>query len=738
MAESERKILIDFGGDIGFIAVPEYLKTKSKEERKAYFLENELLTQQQLIDMGYSDSNLTVGDADVFDTVEQVGDWTLDNLDVVAPAVAGIATSMMTKGAAAPIATSAVAAAASKYYTDTRKGEEPSIGSSVLAGAESVGLDIATLGISKIGIPTLRMLGFTSDEATDLIEHADTVKALSPGTQESLRQTQSLLRQSGQEAASLSATQTGQINRALQIFENVVDNAPITGGRAEARMKANNFAIQNAFLDFVRDGRALAPGNNSYGLYVHNAVKAGKQALSDNYTRALDDFSRSFGNAPVKPDILLARLKQLRKETEIVANVAQVPKLPRPRTQAESARTREEIAALKQPTVSTKAISADFDKEAMGLLDEYIRMFSTGKTDGSVVSMPVKSLIKLEKALRRRIASAGNFNGQGVTNTTLEADLTSLANALQEALEPTLKRVDPKAAEDYRSLKTAYKEGLEALVPPVNMGDIKQAGAGYFEAAGRTLIEGASKSQVDAYLNTIRRSYAELRKAGGDVKGLDYKNADEAIAALRRGYVEQLMPNLNSPKFDIDDYKRLAVESEKRSVKEIQQSIMGEDYDRFKRLINALSDAGSNDGSLFGTLMLNAKTASVVSGMVGALTTAGATAAGGPLGLAASSLGWLVAPQVLQRIVSSPRAVNQLLMLQSKSKRENLTPEFLISGATKIFSSLSDEDKAYIQNIIRAEVLGPTKAIFKPEAVIDSGSRYGQEGIVRYRPTIGL
>ena len=196
------------------------------------------------------------------------------------------------------------------------------------------------------------------------------------------------------------------------------------------------------------------------------------------------------------------------------------------------------------------------------------------------------------------------------------------------------------------------------------------------------------------------------------------------------------MPNVNNPNFDINDYKRLATEAEKPSVKEIQQAVMGEDYGRFRSLLNAMSDAGSNDGSLFGTLMLNSKTASAVSGIAGAVTTAGATVAGGPLGLAVSGLSWLVAPGVLQRIVSSPKAVNQLLLLQNKSKSENLTPEFLMSGAAKIFSSLSDEDQAYIQNVVREEVLGPTKAILKAEDVL--GSRYGQEGVVRYRPAIGM
>lgn len=721
MAQNER---LTYKG----VELPEGFMQLGQEQKKAFLLKNDLVTVQELQDMGLSDASLPVGDAEIFDTVEKVGDWTLDNMDVVAPAVVGVAASMMTKGAATPIAASAITSAASKYYTDTRKGEEPSIGSSALAGAESIGIDLATLGLSKVGLPVLKMLGFASDEATDLIEHASKVEAMPPGTQESLRQTQSILRQSGQEAASLSAAQTGNVNRFLGIFENVMDNAPITGGRAVERSKANNVAVKNAFLDLVRDGRTIAPGNNSYGVFVNNAVKAGKSALSNNYIRALDSFSQSFGDAKVKPDLLLKKLQDLQSEIQISAIVAKKRKAGIPRTQAESALTAEQIAVREKPVPFVQSIGEAFDPQAAEMLSKQIDIFSN-----DVISMPVDSLIKLEKSLRQGIAGKGKFDGSAAPNPVLDANLATIADAVQEALELTLRRANPKAAEDYASLKTAYKEGLADLVPPVNMSDIKEAGKGYFEAAGKTLLEGASKSQIDAYLNTIRRSYAELRRAGGNVKGLDYKNADEAIGALRRGYVENLMPNVNNPNFDINDYKRLATEAEKPSVKEIQKSIMGEDYDRFKTLLNAMSDAGSNDGSLFGALLLNSKTTSAISGLA---TMGAGAAAGGPLGAAAAGLGWLVAPGVLQRIVSSPKAVNTLLFAQNKSKSENLTPEFLMSAGAKVFAALSEEDQAYIQNRIREEVLGPTKAILKAEDVL--GSRYGQEGVVRYRPAIGM
>ena len=722
------------------VDLPEGFMEMGLEQKKAFLLKNKLITTQELQDTGYTDASLPVGDVDVFDTVEKVGDWTLDNMDVVAPAVAGVAASMMTKGAATPIAVSSIAAAGSKYYADTRKGVEPSMGAAGLAAAESIGIDLATLGLAKVGMPMLRMMGFASDEATDLIEHAGKVEALPPGTQESLRQTQSILRQSGRETASLSASQTGNINTFLQTFENVVDNAPITGARATERHSANNLAIQDAFNDLIRDSSIVSPGPNALGLYVDSAIKAGKKALSTNYVNSLNNFTNNFGGTQIKTDILVKELKDLKKSFQIEGVVLKQKKLGTPRTQAESNLTAAERAVREQPVPVTASIGQDFDREALKILNEHIENFGSQ----NLVSMPVSSLIALEKSLRNQIAEAGSFTGGSATNTRLEADLTKIADAVQRALEPTLQRVNPKAAEDYAALKKAYGDGLSALVPPVDLSSIRAAGDGYFEAIGRTLVQNPTKSQVEGYIKSVRQTYSELRRAGQDVGSLSYKNADEAIEAMRNGYVKNLMPNLSNPNFDINDYKRLATESEKPAVMEVQKTLMGKDYARFKSLLNALSDAGSNDGSMFGTLLLNSKVASAGSRMAGgasnlltgAAVAGGAGMVGGGLGAMAAGLSWLTAPAVLQRIVSNPKAVNTLLFVQNQSKTKSLTPEFLASAGAKVFASLSDEDKAYIQNLVRQEILGPTKAVLKTEDVLSS--RYGQEGVVRYRPPIGM
>tara|TARA_E500000318_G_scaffold1104_2_gene1410 strand:+ start:1477 stop:3657 length:2181 start_codon:yes stop_codon:yes gene_type:complete len=715
------------------VDLPEGFMEMGREQKKAFLLENNLITAQELQDTGYTDASLPVGDVDVFDTVEKVGDWTLDNMDVVAPAVAGVVASMMTKGAAAPIAASSIAAAGSKYYADTRKGVEPSMGAAGLAAAESIGIDLATVGLAKVGMPMLRMLGFSGDEATDLIEHANKVEAMPPGTQESLRQTQSILRQSGRETASLSASQTGNINTFLQTFENVVDNAPITGARATERHSANNLAIQDAFNDLIRDSSIVSPGPNALGVYVDSAIKAGKKALSTNYVNGLNNFSNSFGRRQIEPDILVKELEDLKKGFQIEGVVLKQKKLGTPRTQAESSLTAAERAVREKPVPVTASIGQDFDREALKILNEHIENFGSQ----NLVSMPVSSLIALEKSLRNQIAEAGNFTGGSATNTRLETDLTKIADAVQRALEPTLQRVNPKAAEDYAALKKAYGDGLSALVPPVDLSSIRAAGDGYFEAIGRTLVQNPTKSQVEGYIKSVRQTYSELIRAGQDVGSLAYKNADEAIEAMRNGYVKNLMPNLSNPNFDINDYKRLATESEKPAVMEVQKTLMGEDYARFKALLNALSDAGSNDGSMFGTLILNSKVASAGSNLLtGAAITGGAGMVGGGLGAMAAGLSWLTAPAVLQRIVSNPKAVNTLLFAQNQSKTKSLTPEFLASAGAKVFAALSDEDKAYIQNLVRQEILGPTKAVLKTEDVLSS--RYGQEGVVRYRPTIGM
>jgi len=93
------------------ILIPQDIYDRGVSSRKKYIVDSGQVTWQELQEAGFSDREQTVGG-----TAAQVGDWTLDNLDVVGPAVAGVAVSKATGGIAAPIAARALTAAATKTY----------------------------------------------------------------------------------------------------------------------------------------------------------------------------------------------------------------------------------------------------------------------------------------------------------------------------------------------------------------------------------------------------------------------------------------------------------------------------------------------------------------------------------------------------------------------------------------------------------------------------------------------
>ena len=83
------------------------------------------------------------------------------------------------------------------------------------------------------------------------------------------------------------------------------------------------------------------------------------------------------------------------------------------------------------------------------------------------------------------------------------------------------------------------------------------------------------------------------------------------------------------------------------------------------------------------------------------------------------------------------------LSLEQRSKKENLTPTFVMSGIAKIMNSLSEEEQAAIRNIVSENVLGAVKAVndfetpFKEVSLSEMSQRSG-EGIVRYRPPMTM
>tara|TARA_R110002126_G_scaffold97894_1_gene227701 strand:- start:53 stop:2233 length:2181 start_codon:yes stop_codon:yes gene_type:complete len=713
------------------LLIPAEVTDSGFERTKEWLVGNGHTTWQALQEMGYGDSQLATPEGD--EVIRQIGDWSMENMDVIAPVAAGIATSAATGGAALPIIASAGAAAIGKFASDTAKakeGEEVDPFAAMAEGGKSVVTDLGFLAVGRLAKPMLKVMGFGNQQAEAIIETANKREAVAVGSDQSLIQTQNLLTNSGKAQAGLTAFQTQRAGAMATLMENIASVSPFSRGDAGVRFKSNNAAIQEGFTNLIGETPFKDLSSYAIGKNLNELITIGKEAVGANYAVLLDPWERKYGGLQLSNMKLIGNVITNAKETSAIrATVRSKINKPSPETMSPG-----RTGATDAGGVPTKQVIAEnFEKETLTLLDELDVLNS------SVVSISAKDLMSMQKKLRNAVTKAGSFDAN--YNGPLEKQLATLSDEFTSALEETLRRQNPRAADELLAMNTQYREGIKAILPPLNKSALQQAGLGYVEALGDLAVKGSSKSEVDAMKVSIYKAYAEAKKAGSLSK-MPFKTADAAFARFREGYIKQLIPNVGTDAFDISQYRTLANKFEDPTSAAAAKAVLGKDWGAFKGLTNAMSEATATPDSFLGSLMVTSKTTSSVGGVLaagaGAVGLGGAAMAGGadPITTVASAAGWLLAPKVMQKIVSNPKAVNELLTLERRSKKENLTPTFMMSGIAKIINSLSEEEAASIRNLISESILGGIKNV-RRKNIASMGATSG-EGIVRYRPPMTM
>jgi hypothetical protein len=128
-------------------------------------------------------------------------------------------------------------------------------------------------------------------------------------------------------------------------------------------------------------------------------------------------------------------------------------------------------------------------------------------------------------------------------------------------------------------------------------------------------------------------------------------------------------------------------------------AVLGEDFPEFKKLINAVGD--SLQSTPMGAFALALRSREIqgllvagpaaFSGLTGDLDSAQQTAA-------VSAAGVLGLPVVLYKLSKNPAAVRRLISLEKTAKEKpDVTPEFIVSSLSKVFSALNEDDRKSIK-----------------------------------------
>ena len=571
---------------------------------------------------------------------------------------------------------------AGNLTSDLLQGEEPDYGKAVHEALIGMGFDVATLGTARLLKPLYlkaqKSLGFSAKETAETIAK-ELNKVSAAGTPESLRATQEILTERG---ASLTQFQTGQAPWWAVFAEKLGESGILSKQFADQNIANVNRAASEAIQELT-DGIALrtTADSASIGQGVLDVVSSARVALQDAYGEGLDDILSKVGNKQVDISAIKGPLQEFLNRDVIVS------------------RGFKEVVDPK----TGKIVKKPFVKETTALSKDSLKYINDNIT--SILDAPmmdVRSLLLLDKRLSKELRQLGDIKGNNY-NEAAHREIGELQDILKDTMVRIIGQADPKVAQQYKNLKSSYKQGLEGLLPKINKNVILRAQDSDYDAIGNLLVRQTNVSKIQSMLSSVDEAYRQLGRAGAKKGDIPYNTAKEAKKAIRAGFLKNLLPDVGEATFDIKTYRNLAKEYAKPNNDKRLKVIMGEDYGRVKQLFNLFAEASESPTGNLGTIFLRGKEYSSLSQLVSAGVVTGAGGVAG--GVAGASLGLgavLGIPFVLAKITSSPKAVNRLLAFEKKQFK---SPEAMETASLLVVSDimelLTDEEKAEVRETLR-------------------------------------
>lgn len=560
---------------------------------------------------------------------------------------------------------SAVGTGTGSLISDELAGEDLDYAKAMEEALISVGFDIATLGAGKALKPAYiaakRKLGFTPQEAAQQL-----MKEVEPavGTQASLQATQEILMEGG---ATLTPSQVGATG--IQLIAEKVGRVGIgSSSQFDNNVALVNQAAQDGLNDVVNrlsvnsSGTPIDLAENLMGV-----IDAGKEALITNYGRSLDQ---------------LAAMAPANARFGIGKHISAIDRFLAQRT---------------------KDGIVDLDPASIKFIEKNLRPM-TGNNLAEAKSLD--ALIILDKQLTAQIRQKFGTPGTKSFNPDAERQLTALASEMREATYNALKKVDPKLASQYKTMKEAYAEGIQGLLPEINSNFVTQAAKGNYAALGNTLAGAGNASQVLAFKKSMREAFKQIEKSGAGTAG-QFIAYEEAEALLKKGFLEKLFPDLGTETFSIDNYRNLARRLSSKGEQERFRAVLGADFPRVKQLINLMAEASTKPSGNIGELAMRSKEY-----QAGRALGVGVQSALGGAGLATGGMGYgaagaiILTPIFLAKAALNPAHVNRLIAFQNKQFKDSAAMEaaaYSIMGS--VLDAMTDEEQAEFRNAIREGTL---------------------------------
>ena len=509
----------------------------------------------------------------------------------------------------------AVGSFGGSLYSDNFEGEDLDYVTAMEEAAISAGLDLATLGAGKIlKAGWLASKKFRKSPAEAVMELAQ--EAGDSGSALAIAQSQKILNEKG---LSLTPFQA-KVGTAWDITK---ENLGRTGLISKNVFKDNLDKIQDVVRERMRSVMHLSqqgaeiPSHGELGSALYDAFDQGRKALTETYGRSLDDIGTRLGSKGKEALDLTPLKKGLTR-----------------------------FSKNNQDSLGNSTLN----KKTLDVIDELNDKMK------DVTSSSGKYLLDFERALNKKINEVGNFGSPSFDPNTAR-ELTSLAKRMKVISRVQMGKLDPVLGKEFRQLQKSYGQKMNTMFPDINTRFMTQAGKGGFSSLGRMFSLHGASDNISATMKSIDKAYKQMSPK--DLAKLPYKSALNAKKAVRRSYIESVLPDASKAEFSLKNFKSVAKELNTPSESARVRSIMGGDFESYRKTVNLMASASSNPESGLATLFMRSKEFTALGGLAAGMATGVVKGAGAIFSVAT----FLGGPYVLAKIATSPKHVNKLIAL---------------------------------------------------------------------------
>jgi len=178
---------------------------------------------------------------------------------------------------------------------------------------------------------------------------------------------------------------------------------------------------------------------------------------------------------------------------------------------------------------------------------------------------------------------------------------------------------------------------------------------------------------------------------------MEVKTAKQAKKIIAQSFAKEQFADAASGMIDFKSLASASTRLSKQSEQSRLKSIMGESYDSFRVLTNAIYDSSQQGRSGLFNLAIRSQEINSMSKLAQGATAGGVGATLGiPLAVAV-----LTIPSVFAKLATNKAAINRLVALDKQiEKTASPTAEFFASNIAKIIDQLDENDKRAIQKDI--------------------------------------